>query len=100
MTPVEFQDIAESRYARQDLIDWWDQNKVAQARVIVAGAGALGNEVLKLLALIGVGQITLIDFDVVSRSNLARMILFPRIRCRPAESGRGSRTLGRDQSRC
>ena len=46
------------------------------ARVIVAGAGALGNEVLKLLALIGVGQITVIDFDLIARSNLARTVLF------------------------
>lgn len=73
---IEYQEIEESRYARHDLIEWWDQRKVSAAHYIVAGAGALGNEVLKLLALIGVGRITLIDFDVVSRSNLARMVLF------------------------
>jgi molybdopterin/thiamine biosynthesis adenylyltransferase len=32
--------------------------------------------VLKLLALVGVGHITVIDFDTISRSNLARMVLF------------------------
>ena len=76
MTEISFTDHVESRYARHDLIAWWDQRTVARARVIVAGAGALGNEVLKLLALIGVGRILVMDFDTVSRSNLARMVLF------------------------
>lgn len=73
---IEFIDIPESRYERHNLISWWNQKKVANAHIIVVGAGALGNEVLKLLALIGIGRITVIDFDVISRSNLARMVLF------------------------
>jgi molybdopterin/thiamine biosynthesis adenylyltransferase len=76
LSQITFHSQTEGRYDRHDLITWWDQEKVSQARVIVAGAGALGNEVLKLLALIGVGQITVIDFDVISPSNLARMVLF------------------------
>jgi len=80
---IYFTESEESRYARHELITWWDQAKLAQTHVIVAGAGALGNEVLKLLALIGIGQITVIDFDVISRSNLARMVLF-----READIGR------------
>jgi adenylyltransferase/sulfurtransferase len=47
-----------------------------QARVLVAGVGALGNEVLKNLALLGVGSMLLIDFDCVERSNLSRTVLF------------------------
>ena len=73
---IQFTDQQEDRYDRHQLISWWDQKKVSRARVIVAGAGALGNEVLKLLALIGVGHILLIDFDNISPSNLARMVLF------------------------
>lgn len=57
-------DSSEDRYSRHHLIDWWDQTKLKNARVLVAGAGALGNEVLKNLALLGVGHITLIDFDI------------------------------------
>ena len=76
MSYIQFPDQVEGRYDRHQLITWWDQNNVSQARVIVAGAGALGNEVLKLLALIGVGNILLIDFDKISSSNLARMVLF------------------------
>lgn len=44
--------------------------------MLVAGAGALGNEVLKNLALLGVGQIVVVDFDRVEISNLSRSVLF------------------------
>lgn len=73
---IAFQTTSEGRYDRHALISWWDQSLLSGARVIVAGAGALGNEVLKLLALTGVGQITVVDFDRVSTSNLARTVLF------------------------
>lgn len=73
---IEFDVFEEGRYDRQARIGWWDQPRLAGASVIVAGAGALGNEVLKLLALIGFGQVTVVDFDRVSRSNLARTLLF------------------------
>src|SRR5439155_8543156 len=64
------------RYARHRLIDWWDQDRVTAARVLVVGAGALGNEVIKNLALTGVGRITIVDLDRVDFSNLCRSILF------------------------
>ncbi len=64
------------RYARQRLIEWWDQNKLSQARVLIAGAGALGNELLKNLALLGVGHLLIIDFDHIEPSNLSRAPLF------------------------
>lgn len=44
--------------------------------VLVVGAGALGNEVLKNLALLGVGRILVVDLDQIERSNLARCVLF------------------------
>ncbi len=67
---------ANDRYSRQRLIHAWDQQKLRHARVLVAGAGALGNEVLKNLALLGVGQIVVIDFDSIEISNLSRSVLF------------------------
>jgi molybdopterin/thiamine biosynthesis adenylyltransferase len=39
------------RFARARLIDGWDQNRLAGATAVVAGVGALGNEVAKNLAL-------------------------------------------------
>ena len=64
------------RYSRLRLIPWWRQEKLAAARVLVVGAGALGNEVLKNLALIGVGTVIVIDLDAVEPSNLSRSVLF------------------------
>ncbi|MEO1376271.1 MAG: ThiF family adenylyltransferase [Cyanobacteria bacterium J06635_10] len=66
----------EMRYDRHHLIEWWSQEKLRNSKVLVAGAGALGNEVLKNLAMLGVGNITVIDFDTVSITNLTRSVLF------------------------
>ncbi|HEV3041052.1 MAG TPA: ThiF family adenylyltransferase [Candidatus Angelobacter sp.] len=66
----------EDRYSRQRLIPSWDQEKVSNAKILVAGAGALGNEVLKNLALLGSGHILIVDFDRVEVSNLSRSVLF------------------------
>jgi molybdopterin/thiamine biosynthesis adenylyltransferase len=54
----------------------FDQNKLRYSKVLVVGAGALGNEVIKNLALAGVGSITIIDSDRVEKSNLSKCILF------------------------
>jgi ThiF family len=61
----------DDRYSRLRLISWWRQERLAAAKVLVVGAGALGNEVLKNLALLGVGTIHLIDLDEIEPSNLA-----------------------------
>lgn len=61
---------------RQELITWWNQEKLRAANVLVVGAGALGNEIVKNLALIGVGHITIVDMDIIERSNLSRCIFF------------------------
>lgn len=59
-----------------DLLSWFKKDKVKNARVLVAGAGALGNEVVKNLALFGVGHIYVVDFDRIELSNLTRSVLF------------------------
>src|SRR4051794_10839639 len=64
------------RYGRLRLIPWWRQERLSEARVLVVGAGALGNEVLKNLALLGVGTVIVIDLDAVEPSNLSRSVLF------------------------
>ena len=58
------------------LLSWFKADKVKDAKVLVAGAGALGNEVLKNLALFGVGNIYIVDFDTIEYSNLTRSVLF------------------------
>lgn len=58
------------------LLSWFRRDKVKNARVLVAGAGALGNEVVKNLALFGIGHIFVVDFDRIEISNLTRSVLF------------------------
>jgi adenylyltransferase/sulfurtransferase len=64
------------RYGRFRLISWWRQEKLSRAKVLVVGAGALGNEVLKNLALLGVGHVFIIDYDTIESTNLTRSVLY------------------------
>lgn len=66
----------EDRYSRLRLISWWDQKLLAASRVLVVGAGALGNEIIKNLALLGVGNIYIVDMDRIEAANLSRSVLF------------------------
>jgi molybdopterin/thiamine biosynthesis adenylyltransferase len=66
----------EDRFARLRTIDWWVQKKLTDARVLIIGAGALGNEVIKNLALLGIGHMVIVDMDRVETSNLSRSVLF------------------------
>ena len=58
------------------LLSWFKQERLERANVMVVGCGALGNEVLKNLALFGVGHLVVVDFDTIEPSNLTRSILF------------------------
>jgi len=69
-------EIEESLFDRQERITGWDQQKLKDAHVFVVGAGAIGNETLKNLALLGIGNIYIADFDTISTSNLSRTVLF------------------------
>ena len=70
------EEIHEDRYSRFRLIPWWNQAKLQTARVLVIGAGALGNEILKNLALLGFERMVIVDLDKIEESNLSRTILF------------------------
>src|SRR5215470_4838355 len=62
-------------YSRLDATIF-NRSQLSALRVMVAGAGALGNEVIKNLALLGVGRLHIVDRDVVEMSNLTRSVLF------------------------
>jgi molybdopterin/thiamine biosynthesis adenylyltransferase len=70
------EEVHEDRYSRFRLIPWWDQKKLQSARVLVIGAGALGNEILKNLVLLGFERIVIVDLDKIEESNLSRSILY------------------------
>jgi molybdopterin/thiamine biosynthesis adenylyltransferase len=52
------------------------RSRLAGLRVLVVGAGALGNEVIKNLALLGVRSLAILDRDRIDASNLTRSVLF------------------------
>ncbi len=89
-------DLAESddRFARFKLIGWWDQSRLAAAKVLVVGAGALGNEIVKNLALLGVGNVLIADKDRIEHSNLSRSVLY-----RESDIGKPKALVAADRAR-
>lgn len=63
------------RYARHRAIEGFSQEDLQASRIAVIGAGAIGNEVVKNLCLLGVGAIDVYDFDTVELHNLTRSVL-------------------------
>ncbi len=66
----------DDRYDRSKRLGWFDLDRVSGARVLLVGAGALGNEVAKDLALSGFRKVTIVDMDHVVGSNLSRCLFF------------------------
>lgn len=67
------------RYARQIVLPRFGgagQNKLKAASIAVIGAGGIGSGAIPALAAAGVGRLTIIDDDVVDRSNLQRQPIF------------------------
>ena len=78
--PTDFElnasDFEEDRYARLRLIPWWDQERLKNATIMVVGAGAIGNELIKNLTLLGIGRILIYDMDAIESTNLTRSVLY------------------------
>jgi len=69
----------QERYTRQTILKGFGpegQQKLAEAKVLVVGAGGLGVPVLTYLNAMGVGKIGIVDNDVVSITNLHRQVLY------------------------
>ncbi|EMI5491925.1 molybdopterin-synthase adenylyltransferase MoeB [Providencia stuartii] len=74
----ELTDTEMLRYNRQIILRGFDfdgQEKLKDSKVLVIGLGGLGCAATQYLAAAGVGQLTLVDFDTVSLSNLQRQTL-------------------------
>jgi sulfur-carrier protein adenylyltransferase/sulfurtransferase len=79
-------DPASPRYARQRVLPGVGasgQQRLADAHVVVLGAGGLGSAVVPILVAAGVGRLTVVDDDRVDETNLHRQILHA-----PADVGR------------
>ena len=74
----ELSQLEMARYSRHIMlpdVGLHGQEKLAAARVAVVGAGGLGSPLLMYLAAAGVGHLTVIDADVVDRTNLQRQVV-------------------------
>ena len=67
------------------------QVALTQAHVVVMGCGGIGSPAIQYLAAAGIGQLTLIDSDVVEESNLQRQTIFS-----PNQIGRPKAELAAD----
>lgn len=74
--PLRVGDIDQDRFDRSRRIGWLDLGKISETRVLVVGAGAIGNEVVKDLVLSGFRRFTIVDMDHVVGSNLSRCVFF------------------------
>lgn len=84
----------ESFFDRQKLISWWDQETISAAKIMVVGAGALGNETIKNLLLLGFRNLLICDFDTIETSNLSRTVLFG-----PADIGKRKAHVAAERAR-
>lgn len=65
------------RYSRQIAVIGEDgQEKLRHARVVLVGAGGLGSLISMYLVGAGIGELTIVDFDTVSMTDLHRQILY------------------------
>ena len=88
-------DFAE-RYARHLLlpeIGVAGQRRLAQARVVLIGAGGLGAPASLYLAAAGIGELTIVDDDRVERSNLQRQVIHTDARIGAPKVESAQRTL-------
>jgi molybdopterin/thiamine biosynthesis adenylyltransferase len=51
-------------------------DKLTRAKILIIGAGAIGNEVIKNFIMLGVQKLLIVDFDTVNKSNSNRCIFF------------------------
>lgn len=68
--------VDDERFSRLVAMAEYPAESVRNAEVVVGGVGALGNEVVKNLCLLGFRKLFIIDKDTVDRSNLTRSVLF------------------------
>ena len=72
-TPLSTADTVD-RFGRQD--DFVPQEVIQETPVVVIGVGAIGREVCRMLACIGIKDITIVDFDIVTNTNITTQGFF------------------------
>jgi len=73
---ITLNEFDQDKFDRSKRLEWLDFDAVRNSKVLLAGAGAIGNETAKNLVLSGYQNLTIIDIDHVARSNLNRCLFF------------------------
>ncbi|MBB5720484.1 molybdopterin/thiamine biosynthesis adenylyltransferase [Loktanella ponticola] len=76
--PTSFSETELNRYGRHIMlreVGGVGQKALRDAKILVVGAGGLGSPALQYLAAAGVGQIGVIDDDIVENTNLQRQVI-------------------------
>lgn len=68
--------------------------QLSRCKVLVVGAGGIGCELLKNLAMLGIGNIEVVDLDTIDLSNLNRQFLFTKAHISKPKSLIASTTAG------
>lgn len=71
-------ELQKERYLRHIMLEdvgWEGQQKLSNAKVLIIGAGGLGSPVCLYLAAAGIGNIGILDNDIVEISNLQRQVI-------------------------
>lgn len=76
MEELKVVDHSRNRYHSLAISGVWELARLRRASALVVGVGALGNEVSKSLAMMGLELIVLVDRDTVEKANLSRSIFF------------------------
>lgn len=80
----------DSKYSRNyNFYEWIDtssnldpsiyQEKLAKSHVLIVGAGGIGSTISEILVRLGIGHLTIVDFDIVESSNLTRQSSFTKM---------------------
>ncbi|MBN1552993.1 ThiF family adenylyltransferase [bacterium] len=91
--------IDRDRYSRLLAIPDYPADKVINSLIIVGGVGALGNELVKNLCLLGFRHIFVVDLDRVEPSNLTRSVLFREADCgqpKVAAAAKGGKEINKE----
>jgi molybdopterin/thiamine biosynthesis adenylyltransferase len=73
---LHIRDHTRDRYHALAISPVWKLDRLREAKALIVGAGALGNEVAKNLAMMGVRLLAVADRDTVEMANLTRSIFF------------------------
>ncbi|MGB9576927.1 MAG: HesA/MoeB/ThiF family protein [Candidatus Norongarragalinales archaeon] len=90
-----------TRFSRQELVfGAGSQERFSSARAVVVGVGGTGSFSASLLCRAGVGELELVDRDLVEESNLSRQTLFCEDDVGKSKALRAAAALKRVNSEC